>query len=84
MNNKIVLESLAMDLKRVALGQFRGSMTMAQRFYEEALLRIGELDMQEVKPYMQKILQHVKQLREDADNALLYSTLIQNYTQKFL
>ena len=33
MNNKFILESLASDLKRVALGLHRGSDAMALRFF---------------------------------------------------
>lgn len=37
--NLIVLSSLAMDLKRAAIGLNRGSNKMANRFFEEALKR---------------------------------------------
>ena len=84
MNNKIALESLAMDLKRVALGYHRGSTSMAERFYQEALQRIAEVDPLQVKAYMRKILAQAQHLGPHAaEEALLYSTLIQNYTQTF-
>ena len=42
MDNKIILSSLAMDLKRAAIGYNRGSYIMADRFFEEALKRKKE------------------------------------------
>jgi hypothetical protein len=84
MNNKIALESLAMDLKRVALGYNRGSVVMAQRFYQEALERIKEVDTASIRPYLKTVLHQVGELQEDAENALRLSILIQNYTQTYL
>jgi len=80
MKNKFILESLASDLKRVALGKHRGSVKMAARFMEEALKRKDELDEREIEPYMKKILNRVKPSLS-AEDALMCSTLIQNYTQ---
>ena len=88
MNNKLVLESLVMDLKRVAVGYHRGSITMAKRFSEEALKREQEIDKSRVKPYIKKILQEIDQIlhgkdeQKIAEDTLMISTLLQNYTQK--
>jgi len=89
MNNKVVLESMSMDLKRVALGYYRNSISMADRFYQESLKRKQEVVMKDVKPYMKFVLHRVDLLKylpleEKADEALMLSTLIQNYTQVFL
>lgn len=89
MNNKYVLESLAMDLKRVAIGNHRKSYAMANKFYEEATKRIDELNVSSLKKYLLDILDSIKKMRgKDPDiiseQALMYSTLIQNYTQKFV
>ena len=89
MNNKISLESMVMDLKRVALGYHRNSLTMAKRFYEEALKRKQEIDTTTTKPYLQAILEKIETLQNQskekiAEDALMYSVLIQNYTRKFL
>lgn len=90
MNNKIALESLSMDLKRVAIGYHRGSTKMAERFLEEALKREKEIDRSLLKPYMQNILNQMEFSlnREDkalvSESSLLMSTLVQNYTQTFL
>lgn len=90
MNNKLALESLVMDLKRVALGYHRGSMGMSKRFSEEALKRKQEIKEDSLKPYIRNILHSLELLLHDndtkkvAENALMTSTLLQNYTQKFL
>ncbi len=90
MHNKILLASLAMDLKRVALGYNRGSVTMAKRFSEEALRRKKEIYDKDLKPYMQKLLISLPLVLEEgnkeklAENAQMYSTLIQNYALKFV
>ncbi len=84
MNNKIILSSLAMDLKRVALGYYRGSFRTADRFLEEALKRRKEIDDTKIKPSILKILNQIeklglqKQKDKAAEDALLYSTLLQN------
>lgn len=79
-----------MDLKRVALGYYRGSDTMAKRFSEEALKRKEEVDSNMIKPYVVKLLQTMEtSLQQEntkriAEDALMYSTLFQNYCQKEL
>lgn len=80
MKNKFILESLASDLKRVAMGLHRNSNLMAGRFIDEALKRKAEVDTKKVAPYIQGILKNLNN-NIDADDALMYSTLIQNYTQ---
>ncbi len=86
MNNKLALESLVMDLKRVALGYHRNSVKMGERFYQEALKRKREIDSKSLKPYIQYILNQIEILQNTdhagiAESALMYSTLLQNYTQ---
>lgn len=84
MNNKTVLAALAMDLKRVAIGYYRGSETTAERFLEEALKRSEEVDITQVKPGVVRVLGEIKKLKKQedkskaAEDALLYSTIIQN------
>ena len=89
MNNRIVLGSLAMDLKRAALGYHRGSVAMAERFFTEALKRKKECDMKIIDPYLFQILNNIESLKgrsnkDKAENALMYSTLIQNYVLRRL
>lgn len=80
MKNKFELESLASDLKRVALGFHRGSSTMAHRFLLEARKRKKEINQKEIAPYINKLLDNLDK-EIDAEDALMFSTLIQNYTQ---
>lgn len=89
MNNKIVIESLSMDLLRVALGYHRGSNKKAKRFSDEALKSVSEIDDSKVKPYFAKILKRLSAslLGEDinkiSEDALMYSTLCKNYTKHY-
>jgi hypothetical protein len=83
MKNKQILGALAMDLKRAALGYFRGSNIMAERFFEEALKRKNEIDIEDLKPYLVKYLNKIENIKKEdndkaAEDALLYSTLFQN------
>jgi hypothetical protein len=84
MQNKIVLSSLAMDLKRVALGLHRKSYAMADRFFIEVMKRKAEIDISKLQPYMQTIIKRIEQLPQltnerKAEDALMYSIRIQNY-----
>lgn len=85
MQNKLVLSSLALDLKRVALGLQRESYRMAERFTQEVLSRKNEVNRSTLKPYMRSILEKLDTVLADTDrqkkaeDSLMYSTLIQNY-----
>ncbi len=87
---KLAMESLAMDLKRVALGLHRGSYKMAERFKEEALAREREIEMHEIQDaYLIRIVDGARNTlisteERVAEDALMYSTLFQNYSQKRL
>lgn len=88
MDNKIILGSLAMDLKRAAIGFNRGSYAMAERFLEEALKRKKECKKNNIKQYLLQILDKIESLKtqphdESAEDALMYSTLIQNFVLHF-
>ena len=72
-----------MDLKRVALGYFRGSNSMAEMFFQEALKRKDEIDNKSLKPYLIKLLKNLDSIKTEdkekaAEDALLYSTIFQN------
>jgi hypothetical protein len=87
MKNKAIFGALAMDLKRAALGYFRGSVPMAKRFFLEALKRRAELDEKEVKPYLLKLLSKMDGLEKEkaekaAEDALFYSTIFQNASRE--
>ena len=82
--NKIALGSLAMDLKRVALGYYRNSTKVAEIFMEEALKRKKEVDVTSVKPYVKDLLSKLEDIKNEkdkqkvAEDALMYSILFQN------
>jgi hypothetical protein len=82
--NKIILGSLAMDLKRVAMGYYRKSDKMADRFLDEAIKRKNEIDLATVKPYIKNLLKKLDSIKMEndkqnvAENILMYSTLFQN------
>ena len=80
MENKYILESLASDLKRVALGIHRGSNQMTKKFLEEAFKRKSELKQDKIPSYIQNLLNNLDK-NLNSDYALMCSTLIQNYTQ---
>jgi hypothetical protein len=83
MSNQTALASLAMDLRRVAIGYHRGSLKMAERFFAEAVKRTQEIDATQEKPYIQKFLEKItldsgQSPQERAEELLLYSILFQN------
>ncbi len=78
--NKIAIESLSSDLKRVAILRHRGSMQAADKFSAEAQKRLDEIDINSTQPYIQKILKDIPKAVSDSDTALMYSTLLQNYS----
>lgn len=85
---KIIIESLSMDLKRIALGLHRKSLAMAQRFKKEAVKREKELEETELDNYLKILIKKTKAVlqRNDekvAEDALMYSTLLQNYVRSY-
>lgn len=88
MNNKVILGSMAMDLKRVALGYYKGSFKTADIFLKEALKRKSEIKSGSVRPHIEKILKKIDSLnklkdkKKAAEDALMYSTILQNATLK--
>lgn len=82
--NNVALGSMAMDLKRAAIGYHRGSNSMADRFLAEAIKRREDVDASTIKPYIQKLLLKIdtlsleRDIKKRAEDALMYSTLFQN------
>ena len=87
--NKVAIESLSMDLLRVALGYHRGSQRMAERFLDESEKRIREIQKSQVKGYFAKVLDLIPKTLSDsnkekvAENALMYSVICKNYAKNF-
>lgn len=81
----MILASMASDLKRVTLGLQRNSPRMADTFLTEALKRKSEINLNEIELYMQNLLEKLEEKlantdqKRKAEDALLYSTHIQNY-----
>jgi len=90
MNNKITIESLSMDLLRVALGYHKKSIKMADRFREEALRRCSEIAISQLRPDFVRILNKIppalseNDIEKRAEDSLMYSTLCKNYARKYL
>lgn len=84
-NDKAILGALAMDLKRVALGYYKGSYKTAEIFLGEALKRKSELNKKNLKPHLINFLSKIESLKDkkerSAEDALLYSTIFQNASQ---
>jgi hypothetical protein len=82
--NKIALSSLAMDLRRAAMGYYRGSSKMADRFLQEAGKRKMEIDTTLIKPYLKGLISKLDDIckeeddKQKAEDALMYSILFQN------
>ncbi len=84
MNINQTLGALSLDLRRVAQGYYRGSEKMAVRFAQEARVRKKELQGEDLKPYLQKLLSKLEDMLSEkdhkklAEDALMYSVLFQN------
>ncbi len=89
MEKKIIVSSLALDLRRVAQGLQRGSLASAARFKEEAFKRGEELEMSEPGEYLIRLWSKTKEAFEGesdrvAEDILMYSILFQNVATKKL
>lgn len=82
------LSSLALDLNRVAMGLNRGSVKMADRFYQEALDRKAEIRNDQIPEYiraiMLKIDENKKLDKKFAEEAMVYSILLENFVAQKL
>ena len=87
MDKKIIISSLALDLRRVAQGIQRGSTASANIFKKEALKRGEELENLQFEKYVKDLWNKAKKCLESnsertAEDALMYSTLFQNIATK--
>lgn len=87
MNNKLLLQAMALDLKRVAIGYHSGSTKMADIFLQEVLKLEQQLDIESLSPTIKKLVTYVellpneKNVNKRAENALLYSTLFLSFSK---
>lgn len=85
---KMLIGSLSNDLQRVAVLTQRGSSTAALRFMHETAHWTTPLLKHQFKKYINKIILEVHNQRdhvlsiEKAEQLLMYSVLLQNYTLK--
>ncbi|NCN24977.1 hypothetical protein GW918_02740 [Candidatus Berkelbacteria bacterium] len=85
---RIIIESMASDLKRVCLGLERKSDKMAERFLAEAEKRRNEAVSIALPNYIKDILDKVSFLRNNihqsraAEDCLMYSVLLQNFARR--
>lgn len=83
-----ILGALALDLRRLAQGYYRGSEVVAARFAEEAQKRKEELQNVDLKPYLKRLLLKMDVVLKQndrkklAEDALMYSVLFQNAAVK--
>lgn len=78
-NQKIVLQSLSIDLLRAANARHRGSHIVADRFILESKKRLSELDdgyQVEHVNRLNKVLEN--RSSRQAEDLLMYSTIIRN------
>lgn len=82
-SEKFAIQSMAMDLKRVSLGIHNGSYTMAERFLEEAKKRKDEINGS-YPAYIANIFKLINRIelkkKNSAEDAMMYSTLLQNFS----
>jgi len=77
-----------MDLKRVALASYNHSSKLADRFIQESLAKKNSIDMTRERLHVRRLLTSLddilsqKDTAKLAEDALLYSTLLQNAALK--
>lgn len=82
------LAALSMDLKRVALASYNHSSKVADRFIQESLAKKNKIDVTAQRSHVQRLLTSLdavlsqKDSGKLAEDALLYSTLLQNAALK--
>ena len=82
------LAALSMDLKRVALASYNHSFKVADRFIQESLAKKNKIDATAQRSHVRRLLTSLdsvlsqKDTAKRAEDALLYSTLLQNAALK--
>lgn len=62
MKTFIALSSLSMDLDRISMAIYRKSYETVGKFTREAQKRAGEINKEDVQPYIVKALENVKNI----------------------
>lgn len=82
MNNTKLLQAMALDLKRCAIGYYSNSNKMADRFFQEVCMRTSQLDSSLLNSQTQKIVKKLQNLSQEtnfkkrAEDCLMYSTIL--------
>jgi len=83
-----LLMALSLDLKRVALASYKHSFKVADTFIQESLAKKNKIDASQERPHVKRLLTRLddmlsqKDTAKLAEDALLYSTLLQNAALK--
>jgi len=83
-NTNVQLAALSMDLKRVALASYNHSSKVADRFIRESLTKKNSIDIAAQRQHIRRLLTNLDDMLSQkdtvrlAEDALLYSTLLQN------
>ena len=89
MDTKMLTQALSMDLLRFALGLHGGSFDMATTFKNQALKLSNSIAEKRPRGYLAKLIKDTQDvlIRDDdkvAEDALMYSVLLQNFALKKL
>ena len=89
MDTKMLTQALSMDLLRFALGLHGGSFDMAITFKNQALKLSNSISKKRPRGYLAKLIKDTQDvlIRDDdkvAEDALMYSVLLQNFALKKL
>lgn len=85
MTNIQLIGAIAVDLKRIARAYSNNSLDTGKRFVIEVAETQKEINSAAIESYMQKIFQQLPKILENhdylelAEDALMYSTILQNY-----
>lgn len=85
MNTNQLIATISVDLKRIALAYHSNSLTTGKKFISEVLNAKKYINSDTIEPYMEKILLKLDTVLindnniELAEDALMYSTILQNY-----
>ena len=85
MNTNQLIASIAVDLKRVANAYHTNSITTGNRFIREIIETKKQINKSELDSYMKKTLEKLYKAltstkhEEVAEDALMYSMILQNY-----
>lgn len=87
MTNNQIMQAMALDLKRAAMGYYSGSVRMADIFLSEVMKRISNLENGLLNEPQKKIIKRIEFLPQEVDKmrraeySLTYSTLLLQFSR---